>query len=143
MDNPLRHLPPVCILACLLLVLPTCGQHKAQSVTLPAAPHRATPTATSAPILGPPTPVPTPQHTPSYLRMTHGPTVLGVSVSNFFGKYGDATVTHDHRYTWSVYKNGNPFELIGTNIHPDGTVYRIDVVNTSDTDWRPAQSTHE
>src|SRR2546423_5525752 len=77
----------VCILACLLL-LSACGQSKAQSAAPPAAPHRATPTATSAPLLGPPTPVPTPQHTPSYLRITHGPAVLGVSVSNFFGKYG-------------------------------------------------------
>src|SRR5438874_4579028 len=54
------HLPAVCILACLLLVLSACGQSPANSAAPPAAPHRVTPTDTPARILGPPTPIPTP-----------------------------------------------------------------------------------
>jgi hypothetical protein len=128
----------VCSMVCLLVLLVACGStatsdpvHKATPTAKPTATPTATPTNT---------PIPTP--TPSYLRVSHGPTVLGVSVSNFFGKYGDAPVVGDHGgYTWSVYKNGNPYELIGADIHPDGTVYRVDVVNSSGTDWSPAQST--
>jgi hypothetical protein len=83
---------------------------------------------------------PRPQSTPSYLQMTNGPTVLGVSVSNFFGKYGQTLITHDHGYTWAVDNNGNPYEMVGVDIHPDGIVYRVDVLNASGTNWSLTQS---
>ncbi len=105
----------------------------------------ATTTPTSRiPIVRPtqlPTHTPAPQSTPSYLRATHGPTVLGVSVSNFFGKYGSTGITDGHSYTWTVYKDGNPTEVIGAAIHADGTVYRVGVVNSTYTNWSLSQST--
>ncbi|GHO88029.1 hypothetical protein [Dictyobacter formicarum] len=81
-----------------------------------------------------PTHAPAPQSPPLYPRAKHGPAVLGVSVSNFFGKYGDYSIPGDHDYTWNIYgKDGNPYEEIGAIIHTDGTVYRVDVVNSSQT----------
>ena len=126
-----------------------CGQRNdtSQSVTttaptshIPTVHPTPLPTRTSTPL---PTRTPTPQSTPSYLRATHGPVVLGVSVGNFFGKYGNSLVTLDHGYTWVVDKDGNPYELIGATFHTDGIVYRVDIVNETQSDWSVAQSAQE
>jgi hypothetical protein len=74
------------------------------------------------------------------VQATHGPTVLGVSVSNFFGKYSGAMFVLDHGYTWIVNNNGNPNEMVSATFHPNGIVYRVSVVNDSGTNWSLEQS---
>ncbi|WP_338250824.1 hypothetical protein [Dictyobacter halimunensis] len=113
----------------------------------PAPTPKPTPTSTPAPTPTPvPTPIPTLKPTPSspaYTHATHGPTVLGVSVSNFFGKYGNySNIPLNRGYTWSVDdQDGNPSQGVDASIHTDGTVYRVDVINLTDTNWSIAQST--
>jgi hypothetical protein len=137
---------------------PTTAQVAVQATTPPKPATTPKPTPTPSPKLTPkpspkptptpaqPTPMPKPTPTPSspaYTHATHGPAVLGGSVSNFFGKYGNATTTPVGRgYTWAVNdQDGNPSQLVSAQIHTDGTVYRVDVINSTTTNWSIAQST--
>lgn len=141
-----KHLLLIMLVLCIRCIA-ACGQeHHASPSIAPTTPTvQPTHLPTHIPTVHPTPPLthtPAPQSTPSYLHATHGPAVLGVSISNFFGTYGTSRIPGDHSYSWNLYgKDGNPYESIGATIHADGTVYRADVLNSSQTtQWSVAQS---